>query len=145
MQILGLEKVRIMRFLGRKGELEGVFVGIRSRRKGQRRAAMGTIGSRNDARKVHRGRRREGERTSLLKRRRERRAKKGADEEDEGRAEGEERADDTIVLKKKKEEKESRVKKIADTIGTKNIKYHFIGRKTPENLHICKKKCTFAR
>ena len=36
MQILGLGKVRIMRFLGRKGELEGVFVGIRSRRKGQR-------------------------------------------------------------------------------------------------------------
>ena len=27
MQILGLEKVRIMRFLGRKGELEGVLSG----------------------------------------------------------------------------------------------------------------------
>ena len=36
MQILGLGKVRIMRFSGRKGELEGDFVGIRSRHKGQR-------------------------------------------------------------------------------------------------------------
>ena len=54
-------------------------------------------------------------------------------------------ADDSIVLKKKKGKKESIVKKIADSIGTKNIKFHFIGRKTPENLHMCKKKCTFAR
>ena len=36
MQILGLGKVIIMRFSGRKGDLGGVFVGIRSRRKGQR-------------------------------------------------------------------------------------------------------------
>ena len=41
MQILGHGKVRIMRFSGRKGDLESVFVGIRSRRKGQRRAANG--------------------------------------------------------------------------------------------------------
>ena len=63
MQILGLEKVRIMRFSGRKGELGGVFVGIRSRRKGQRKAPKGTIGSRNDARKVHRGKGREEEKS----------------------------------------------------------------------------------
>jgi len=35
-QIGGLEKVRIMRFSGRKGDLEGVFVGIKSQRKGER-------------------------------------------------------------------------------------------------------------
>ena len=35
----GFGKVRIMRFSGRKGDLGGVFFGIRSRRKGQRRAA----------------------------------------------------------------------------------------------------------
>ena len=71
MQILELEKVRIMRFSGRKGELEGVLSGSDPDARDKEERQMGTIGSRNDARKVHRGRRRKG---------------------------GEKRADDTIVL-----------------------------------------------
>ena len=67
-----------------------------------------------------------------------------------GRREGGGRKKSGRFNRPEKEERsdarEQRVKKrIADTIGTKNIKFYFIGRKTPENLHMCNFCSTFAR
>ena len=107
MQILGLEKVRIMRFSGRKGDLGGVLSGsdpdARDKEKPQRarlvRAMMREKGTEGEGGKGKRGTEAPPDPPSL------------ADAKGGRRTEGRERADDTIVLKKKKGEKESIVKK----------------------------------
>ena len=153
---------------GEEKGFRGCFVGIRSRRKGQRKAPKGTIGSRNDARKVHRWKGREERNGGAARSANLGGCKGRAANGGEGksgryyRPEKEERSDARDKGKREKSgryyrpEKEERKKRehskrehskkrIADTIGTKNIKFYFIERKTPENLHMCKKKCIFAR
>ena len=120
MQILGLGKVRIMRFSGRKERNGGA---ARSANLGGCKGRAANGGEGKSGRREGGGREKSGRYYRPEKEEREKREHS----------------------KREHSKREHSKKRIADSIGIKNIKFHFIGRKTPENLHMCKKKCTFAR
>ena len=91
---------------------------------------MGTIGSRNDARKVHRGKGREEEKSGRYYRPEKEERSEARDKEKPQWA----RLVRAIMREKCTEEREGREKGIADTSGTKNIKFYFIERKIPKKF-----------
>ena len=107
MQILGLGKVRIMRFSGRKERNGGA---ARSANLGGCKGRAANGGEGKSGRREGGGREKSGRYY---------------------RPEKEERE------KREHSKREHSKKRIADSIGIKNIKFHFIGRKMPESLHMC--------